>query len=202
VQRIKDAKPEAVFMFVPAGEQSIAFMKAFEERGLGKDGVKLIATGDLTDDDVLQTMGAPALGVITSHHYSASHDSPENRAFVKAFKEVNKDLPRPNFMGVGGYDGMGAIVAVVKQLGNKIDPDKAMEILKNYKALSPRGPISIDRPRATSSRRSTSARSRSGAASTGTSSSTRVGGRTRQSSSFRERLRMNRSCRSRRPPGF
>jgi branched-chain amino acid transport system substrate-binding protein len=144
VQRIKDAKPEAVFMFVPAGEQSIAFMKAFEERGLGKDGVKLIATGDLTDDDVLQTMGAPALGVITSHHYSASHDSPENRAFVKAFKEVNKDLPRPNFMGVGGYDGMAAIVEVVKKLGNTIDGDKAMEILKNYKAMSPRGPIAID----------------------------------------------------------
>jgi branched-chain amino acid transport system substrate-binding protein len=144
VQRIKDAKPEAVFMFVPAGEQSIAFMKAFEERGLGKDGIKLIATGDLTDDDVLQSMGEPVLGVITSHHYSASHDSPENRAFVKAFKEVNKDLPRPNFMGVGGYDGMGAIVAVVKQLGNTIDPDKAMEILKNYKAMSPRGPIAID----------------------------------------------------------
>jgi branched-chain amino acid transport system substrate-binding protein len=144
VQRIKDAKPEAVFMFVPAGEQSIAFMKAFEERGLAQAGIKVIATGDLTDDDVLQSMGEPVLGVITSHHYSAAHDSPENKAFVKAFKETNKDLPRPNFMGVGGYDGMAAIAEVVKKLGNSIDPDKAMEILKGYKAMSPRGPISID----------------------------------------------------------
>jgi branched-chain amino acid transport system substrate-binding protein len=144
VQRIKDAKPEAVFMFVPAGEQSIAFMKAFEERGLAKAGIRVIATGDLTDDDVLQSMGEPVLGVITSHHYSAAHDSPENKAFVKAFKEVNKDLPRPNFMGVGGYDGMAAIAEVVKKLGNTIDGDKAMEILKNFKAMSPRGPISID----------------------------------------------------------
>src|SRR3954466_8217397 len=78
VQRIKDAKPEAVFMFVPAGEQSIGFMKAFEERGLAKVGIKVIATGDLTDDDVLNTMGDPVVGVITSHHYSAAHDSPEN----------------------------------------------------------------------------------------------------------------------------
>ena len=62
VQRIKDAKPDAVFMFVPAGEQSIAFMKAFEERGLAKEGIKLIATGDLTDDDVLQSMGDPVAG--------------------------------------------------------------------------------------------------------------------------------------------
>ncbi len=144
VQRIKDAKPEAVFMFVPAGEQSIAFMKAFEERGLAKEGIKLIATGDLTDDDVLNAMGDPVLGVITSHHYSAAHDSPENKAFLKAWGEVNKELKRPNFMGVGGYDGMAAIAEVVKKLGNNIDPDKAMEILKNMKMMSPRGPISID----------------------------------------------------------
>ena len=144
VQKIKDTKPEAVFMFVPAGEQSIAFMKAFEERGLGKDGIKVIATGDLTDDDVLNTMGDPVVGVITSHHYSAHHDSPENKAFVKAFNEVNKDLKRPNFMAVGGYDGMAAIAEVVKKLGNKIDGDKAMEILKSVKLASPRGPISID----------------------------------------------------------
>lgn len=144
VQRIKDARPEAVFMFVPAGEQSIAFMKAFEERGLAKAGIQVIATGDLTDDQVLNAMGDPVLGVITSHHYSAAHDSPENKAFLQAWAEVNKDLKRPNFMGVGGYDGMAAIAEVVKKLGDNIDPDKAMEILKNLKLASPRGPIAID----------------------------------------------------------
>ena len=144
VQRIKDARPEAVFIFVPAGEQSIAFMKAFEERGLAKEGIKVIATGDLTDDDVLQSMGEPVLGVITSHHYSAAHDSPENKAFVKAFGEVNRELKRPNFMAVAGFDGMAAIAEVVKKLGNTIDGDKAMEILKNIRMTSPRGPISID----------------------------------------------------------
>ncbi|HUP97688.1 MAG TPA: ABC transporter substrate-binding protein [Usitatibacter sp.] len=144
VQRIKDAKPEAVFMFVPAGEQSIAFMKAFEERGLAKAGIRVIATGDLTDDNVLNAMGEPVVGVITSHHYSAHHDSPENKAFVRAFKDVGGNLPRPNFMGVGGYDGMAAIAEVVKKLGAKIDGDAAMEILKGLKLASPRGPISVD----------------------------------------------------------
>jgi branched-chain amino acid transport system substrate-binding protein len=143
VQRIKDAKPEAVFIFVPAGEQSIAFMKAFAERGLAEAGIKVIATGDLTDDNVLNAMGDAVLGVITSHHYSAAHDSPENKAFVKAFKEVS-GFARPNFMGVGGYDGMAAIAEVVKKLGGKIDGDKAMEIFKSMKLASPRGPISID----------------------------------------------------------
>jgi branched-chain amino acid transport system substrate-binding protein len=145
MQRIKDAKPDAVFTFIPAGEQSIGFMKSFEERGLAKEGIKVIATGDLTDDDVLQSMGDPVLGVITSHHYSAAHDSPENKAFVAAFKQVSGGLARPNFMGVGGYDGMAAIAAVVKgSPPGHIDGDKAMEILKNLKMTSPRGPISID----------------------------------------------------------
>ena len=145
VQRIKDAKPEAVFMFVPAGEQSIAFMKAFEERGLGKAGIKVIAPGDLTDDNVLNAMGDAVLGVITTHHYSAAHDSPENKAFVKAFVEGGA-FARPNFMGVAGYDGMAAIAEVVKKVGGngKIDGDKAMAVFKGMKLASPRGPIAID----------------------------------------------------------
>ena len=32
----------------------------------------------------------------------------------------------------------------MKKLGNQIDGDKAMEILKNLKLTSPRGPIAID----------------------------------------------------------
>ena len=144
IQRIKDSKPQAVFVFVPAGEQSIAFMKAFDERGLAKEGIRVIGPGDITDDDVLNAIGEPVVGVITSHHYSADHDSRENKAFVKAFGEVQKELKRPNFMAVGGYDGMAAIAEVVKKLGNKIDGDAAMEILKNTKLMSPRGPIAID----------------------------------------------------------
>ena len=144
VQRIKDAKPEAIFMFVPAGQDSIAFMKAYDERGLAQAGIKLIATGDLTDDYVLNSLGDPVVGIVTTHHYSAAHDSPENKAFVKAFNEVARDLGRPNFMGVGGYDGMAAIAEVVKKLGKDLDGDKAMEVLKNLKLNSPRGPISID----------------------------------------------------------
>ncbi|MDQ2642391.1 MAG: ABC transporter substrate-binding protein [Myxococcota bacterium] len=143
IQRIKDAKPEAVFIFLPAGEQGIGFMKAFNERGLAKAGIKLIATGDLTDDDVLGAMGEPTLGITTTHHYSAAHDSPENTAFVKAYQELSGGK-RPNFMAVGGYDGMAAIAEVVKKLDGKLDGNKAMELLKGMTLKSPRGKIQID----------------------------------------------------------
>ncbi|MFJ3057269.1 ABC transporter substrate-binding protein [Herbaspirillum sp. NPDC087042] len=144
IQRIKDAKPEAVFIFVPAGEQSIAFMKGYRERGLAEAGIKVIATGDLTDDHVMPAMGDSTLGVITTFHYSAAHDSPENKAFLKSFAAANPGAGRPNFMAVGAYDGMAAIYEVSKKLNGKIDGERAMAILKGMKLTSPRGPITID----------------------------------------------------------
>jgi branched-chain amino acid transport system substrate-binding protein len=145
IQRIKDAKPEAVFVFVPAGDASVGFMKAFAERGLDKAGIKLIGTGDLTDDDVLTAMGEPALGVISTHHYSAAHESPENTAFKKAYADVAGAGVRPNFMAVGGWDGMHLIYDTVKKLGGNIDGDKAMAyIASGITIQSPRGTIAID----------------------------------------------------------
>ena len=144
IQRIKDAKPDAVFVFVPAGEQGIAFMKSYRERGLAEAGIKVIATGDLTDDHVLNSMGDPILGVITTFHYSADHQSPANAKFLKAFADANPNGGRPNFMAVAAYDGIGAIYDVTKKLNGKIDGDRAMAVLKGMKIDSPRGPISID----------------------------------------------------------
>ena len=144
LQRIKDAKPEALFVFLPPGSQTIAFIKGYEERGLKQSGIKLIATGDLTDDGVLQAMGDPTIGLITSFHYSAAHDSPENKAFLKAYVETNGTKLRPNFMACAGYDGMAAIAEALKKTGGSVDAEKFVAALKGMKLMSPRGPITID----------------------------------------------------------
>jgi len=144
IQRVKDAKPDALFIFVPAGEQSIGVMKAYTERGLAQAGIKAIATGDVTDDYVLNAMGDPALGLVTTFHYSAAHDSPENKAFLQAYAQVAPKEGRANFMTVGAFDGMALIYDVIAKLNGKIDADKAMEIVKGWKHVSPRGPIAID----------------------------------------------------------
>jgi branched-chain amino acid transport system substrate-binding protein len=144
IQRIKDARPDAVFVFVPPGEHTIAFMKGYRERGLAEAGIKVIGTGDLTDDHMLPAMGDATLGVITTFHYSAAHKSPENAAFLKSFASANPGAGRPNFMAVGGYDGMAAIYEVARKLNGNIEGDKAMAVLKGMKLNSPRGPIMID----------------------------------------------------------
>ena len=144
IQKAKDEKPQAIFLFVPAGEQGIAFMKGYSERGLAEAGIKLIATGDITDDGVLEAMGDATLGLVTSFHYSAAHDSPENKAFLKAYAEANGTKLRPNFMAAAGYDGMAAIYEALKKTGGSTDVDKFMAALKGMKINSPRGSIVID----------------------------------------------------------
>jgi len=141
LQRAADAKPDAIFIFVPSG-QGGTFMKQFAERGLDKAGVKLIGPGDVTDDDELNNMGDAALGVVTAHLYSADHNSPMNKDYVKAFEAANHF--RPNFMSVGGYDGMHLIYQALEQTGGKTDADTVVGVMKQMKWESPRGPISID----------------------------------------------------------
>ena len=141
LQKAADAKPDAIFVFVPAG-QSAQFMKQYRERGLDKSGIKLIGPGDVTDDEVLNDMGDVALGVVTAHLYSTAHDSPENKAYVEAFKKANN--VRPNFMSVGGYDGMHLIYEALKKTGGDTDADKLIAAMKGMSWVSPRGPISID----------------------------------------------------------
>lgn len=142
LQRAKDAAPDAVFLFVPSGEQGVAFLKGFKARGLAEQGIRLIATGDLTDEDVLDSMGEPAIGVITSFHYSDVHDSPENQAYTRAFRQAYNE--RPNFMSVAGYDGMHLIALALEKTGGDSSGDAFMNAVKGMRWTSPRGEIEID----------------------------------------------------------
>lgn len=142
LQRAADAKPDALYVFVPAGQTAIA-MKQYVERGLDKTGMKLIGPGDIVDDDVLNGYGDAALGAITAHMYSAAHPSEKNKAYVEAFKKANPGM-RPNFMSVGGYDGMHLIYEALKKTGGNADGDSLIAAMKGMAWESPRGPISID----------------------------------------------------------
>jgi len=139
LQRMKDAKPDAMFVFVPAG-QGGNFMKQYAERGL--TGIKVIGPGDVMDDDLLNGMGDAALGAVTAHLYSAAHPSAMNKDFVAAYKKAFSQ--RPGFMAVGGYDGIHLIYEALKKTGGKTDGDALVGAMKGMKWESPRGPISID----------------------------------------------------------
>ena len=141
LQRARDLNPDTLFVFVPAG-QAGTFAKQFAERGLDKAGIKLIGPGDIVDDNDLPGMGDAMLGVVTAGIYSAAHDSQVNKDYVAAFEKVNP--MRPNFISLGGYDGMHLIYEALKKTCGKTDGDALVGAMKGMSWESPRGPISID----------------------------------------------------------
>jgi branched-chain amino acid transport system substrate-binding protein len=145
MQRIKDAKPEVMFAFNPAGKQATAMMKAYGDLDMAKANINYLGTGDIVTDEELAGMGDAALGVTTVHHYSAAADRPANKAFVAAYKkEYGADL-NPGFMVVGAWDAMDAIYGAIRAQGGKIDAQKTIDFWKTYSSTtSPRGTMSID----------------------------------------------------------
>ena len=141
LQRAKDLKPDALFLFVPNG-QGADLMKSVAERGLREAGVKIIATGDVLDDLTLNDMGEGVIGMITSHHYSAAHESAENAAYRAAFMKAFG--VRPNLMAIGGYDGLHLIFEALRTTQGKARGPALVEAMKGREWLSPRGPVRID----------------------------------------------------------
>src|SRR5690242_4178478 len=145
MQRVKDAKPGALMVFIPAGKTATAVMKNFSDLGLDKAGIKLIGPGDITTEEELPNMGDVALGVTTVFHWSLAGERPANKAFVAAWKKEYGEKEIPNFLSVGSWDGTALIFEMIKQQKGKLDPERSMEIAKHWKfEQSPRGPISID----------------------------------------------------------
>ena len=142
IQRAKDLSPEAIFLFVPAGAQPAAFGKAVAERGLDPKLTKILGTGETTAEQALKSMGDAALGMITAWNYDYNDGSQLNKEFVRHFGELNRR--NPDFMSVGGYDGMHLIYETLKKTGGKTDADALIAAVKGMRWESPRGPISID----------------------------------------------------------
>lgn len=142
LQRVAEAKPDALLGFVPAGVGPI-FMRQFVERGLDKSGIKFIAEGSLTEDDIVNQIGNAGLGIITSHHYSAAHDSPENKTFVAEFRKVTGGM-RPNLMAMQSYDGMYLIYEALKKTNGSTDGAALVDAMKGLSWMSPRGPVTVD----------------------------------------------------------
>ena len=143
-QRAKDEKPDQLFVFVPAGDHTVAVVKTYSALGMRAAGIKLIGPGDITQDFKLQAMGDAAIGLITMHHYNADLDNPENKRFVAAWKKEYGEDSTPDFTAVGAYDGMAAIVHAVHATKGKMDGDAAVQSLLGWQFDSPQGPIMID----------------------------------------------------------
>lgn len=143
VQRVKDANPEAVYIFVPGGAQPAAIGKALADRGLAPPDTKILAQGELTHPEALASMGETARGVITTFHYTLERDDPLNKEYVEGYTAANNGR-EPDLFSIGGYDGMHLIYEALKKTNGDTNGDALLEAAKGMSWQSPRGPMSID----------------------------------------------------------
>lgn len=146
MQRIKDAKPDGVFVFMPLGELSIGSLRALSDSGIKASGVHIMGTGDITDETYVDAVGDAALGVLTTGMYSTQHNSPMNKEFVKDFYDLNGTKTRMGWSVISAWDALRLVYdGLNAQANNKFDPDKFMAFTRGRTFESPRGPITIDK---------------------------------------------------------
>jgi branched-chain amino acid transport system substrate-binding protein len=164
--RLRELKPQAVFFFLPSGQMPASFLKFWRDRGMADTGIRLLATGDATDDNYLENMGELAEGLVTSHHYSFAHESPANRRFTAAFEAEYGSHLRPAYFAVAAHDAMAAIDAAmsspamrgnagvnagVNAGGNAglgasgaTGGERLVDAFRGLRLDSPRGPLEVD----------------------------------------------------------
>ena len=143
-QRIKDEKPNCMFVFIPSGSHASAVVKTYGALKLKQAGIKLIGPKDVVPDSKLQSMGDSAIGTIVMSSYSNDLDNPANKAFVKAWHEAYGADNYPDFESANTWDGIDAVFKAIKKLNGKFDGDAFVNEIKTYSGNGPRGHVSID----------------------------------------------------------
>ena len=143
-QRVKDAKPDCLFVFIPSGSHAAAVVKTYGQLGLRRAGIKLIGPKDVVPDSYLQTMGDPAIGTIVMSSYSNDLDNAANKAFVKAWHETYGANDYPDFESANAWDAIDAVFHTIKKLNGKFDGDQFVNEIKKWSGDGPRGHVSID----------------------------------------------------------
>ncbi|HYB72534.1 MAG TPA: ABC transporter substrate-binding protein [Candidatus Sulfotelmatobacter sp.] len=126
------------------GADPVRLVKQYEEYGL-KAKLPLYGYNTLVDDVILPTLGDAALGVVTVGHYSATIDTPANKAFVQDYER--KYGRWPTRYSETGYTSAQLILAALEELkGEGGDRAKLRDALRGAvtKIQPPRGPIRFD----------------------------------------------------------
>lgn len=144
LMRVQDAKPDVLFAFVNGGDVAPALIREYKVRNLEADGIKLIGTGDIVDEPIMNVIGENGMGLVTVYPYSMHHESPLNKEFVAEYRRLRGADSRPAIMSVGAYDGMAAIYKALEKTNGDTDGPGLMEAFKGMELESPRGHIRID----------------------------------------------------------
>ena len=116
IAALRDAKPDAVFFFLPGG-MGISFLKQYSQAGLMNE-VPVFGPAFSFDQTILGAVGDAALGVVNSSQWNKDIDNAANKSFVDAFQKAYGRLP--SLYASQGYDAARLIGSAIKSVGGKV----------------------------------------------------------------------------------
>lgn len=141
LQRLQRVPVDAVWAFV-SGTDAIRFVQQYGLSAL-KQTTPLIGAGDMVDEAWLEEIGNAAIGVVTSLHYSPLLDTPENRAFVEAFRGRYGRIP--NQFAYQGYVTARVIAEAIRAIDGDVENvERLVDALRKVQFVGPAGPFRFD----------------------------------------------------------
>ena len=142
LQHVRDEHPQAVMGFQAEGPGAV-FLRQYNSRGLLQAGIKFLGAGDIVPEEVIAHGDAGyAVGTYSAQAYASSLDTPENHAFVAAYRKL-ADGAAPDMQSVAGYDAIELVALALRKDGGNKDGTALLDAMRGQKWNSPRGPISI-----------------------------------------------------------
>lgn len=116
IAKIRDAKPDMVFHFLPGG-MGINFLKQYSQAGL-KDTYPLVVSTASMDEKIMGAVKDAAVGVRSTAHWNLAQDNAANKTFVEGFKKTYGRTP--TVYASQGYDTAKLIASALKATGGKV----------------------------------------------------------------------------------
>jgi branched-chain amino acid transport system substrate-binding protein len=128
---------------VMVGPMALQFPKQLRAAGIKKP---IVAGGTSYDEFALPFMGDEVIGDVSSLHYSAAIQTPENEAFVKAYRAKYGKVP--SYYSENNYTTALWIDEAIKKSGGKWPgTEQFMKAMASIKVNAPRGPVELDENR-------------------------------------------------------
>jgi len=132
--QIRAAKPQVLYTSV-AGNDTVRFLSQLAEYGMTK-GLQIVGAAGTVTAQNMGAIGKAAEGYVTGAAYSPELDTPENKAFVAAFRTAWKT--EPDLYGTDSYGVVYFYQAAVEK-AKSTDTDKVRAAMRGLEWQTPQG---------------------------------------------------------------
>lgn len=141
IAQIRQSGADSIFFFLPGG-MGVNFIKQLVSSGMNEN-LAIYTPGFSADQDTIQSVGDPMLGMMNASQWSPDLDNQANKEFVERFYEKYQRIP--SMYAAQGYDAAQLIDSAVTGLNGDIsDKDKLRAEIKKADFDSVRGDFSFN----------------------------------------------------------